>query len=76
MNAVCYDRTNGTIDIYLSDSIEGSEYAILDASEKILSHGCIFGKIQKTCLYIGELRPGKYCIKVNGVRMDFLVGNI
>lgn len=74
MNTVSYDRTNGTIDIYLSSVIDRCEYALLDASDRIVSKGCLFGRIKKTCLYLGELTPGQYFIDVNGVRMEFLVG--
>jgi hypothetical protein len=73
MNSVSYDRTSGTIDVHVSDPVDRSEYVILDASDKILLQGCIFGKVRKTCLYIGELSIGNYFIQVNGVRMDFQV---
>jgi len=73
MDTVNYDKNNGTIDIYLSNSMDRCEYVLLDASERILSKGCLFGRIQKTCLYLGELLPGKYFFQLNEVRIDFLV---
>jgi len=71
MNSVFYDRASGTIDIYISNPVERSEYSLRDSSDKILIHGCVFGKIRKTCLYVGDLRRGDYFIQINDVRLDF-----
>ncbi len=72
-NAVCYDINNGTIDIYLSEATDRCEYALLDASNKVISKGCLFGRIKKTCLYLGELAPGQYFMELNESRTEFLV---
>ncbi|MFM7671392.1 MAG: hypothetical protein ACKO6Q_02225 [Bacteroidota bacterium] len=74
MNSVVYDIRNGTIDIYLSEAADRCEYVLYDSSDRVLSKGCLFGRIKKTCLYLGELNPGLYTMEVNGIRMDFMVG--
>ncbi len=73
MNSVIYDINYGTIDIYLSEVAERSEYALFDSAGRMLSKGCFFGRVKKTCLYIGELKPGPHTMEVNGIRMDFIV---
>jgi len=74
MNSLVYDINNGTIDIYLSEAADHCEYVLFDADGRILSKGCLFGRIKKTCLYLGELKPGLHSMKVNGILMDFMVG--
>jgi hypothetical protein len=73
VNVIHYDKNTGTIDIFLAESVQGCEYALLDVNEKVLSKGCLYGRIQKTCLYLGELDPGAYQFEINGVRTAFMV---
>jgi hypothetical protein len=73
MNAIFYDIRTGTIDIYLSEPKHGCEYLILDSRHKIVHSGCLHGRVQKTCLFVGELNPGDYFFEVNGVQIEFKV---
>jgi hypothetical protein len=73
MNAIYYDKRTGTIDIYLSEPKHGCEYLLLDSSHKIVHSGCLYGRVQKTCLFVGELNPGKYLFEVNGTQTEFKV---
>ena len=73
MNSIYYDIQNGTVDIYLSETSDRSEYVIYDPFNQLVCRGCFFGRISKTCLFVGELKSGTYILEINGLRIDFIV---
>jgi len=57
---------DGILEIKLSDNTAiNKKYKIIDDANKQVSSGKITGNTQRSCLYIGQLKEGKYQFILN-----------
>jgi hypothetical protein len=57
---------DGILEIKLSDNIAiNKKYKIIDDADKQVAVGKITGNTQRSCLYIGQLKEGKYQFILN-----------
>ena len=56
----------GILEISFSDLVDTLKtYQIKNNKEEVVMTGKITGNTQRSCLYIGQLKPGKYKISIN-----------
>jgi hypothetical protein len=56
----------GILEIRFTELVEPKKnYQIKNSKEEVVMTGKITGNTQRTCLYIGQLAPGKYQISIN-----------
>lgn len=56
----------GILEISFSDLVDTLKtYQIKNSKEEVVMAGKITGNTQRSCLYIGQLAPGKYQIYIN-----------
>jgi hypothetical protein len=59
----------GILEISFSELVDPKKnYLIKNNKEEIVMSGKITGSTQRSCLYIGQLAPGKYNISINEMK--------
>lgn len=58
----------GILEISFSDLVDTLKiYQIKNSKEEVVLTGKITGNTQRSCLYIGQLKPGEYQIYINQI---------
>ena len=65
----------GILEISFSELVESKKnYQIKNNKDEVVMTGKITGNTQRSCLYIGQLAPGKYQISINEIQpVKFMV---
>lgn len=66
---------DGILEIKLSDNITiNKKYKIIDETDRKVAFGKISGHTQRSCLYIGQLKEGKYQFILNDLEpISFII---